>query len=268
MHSILDLRKISRILGGFIVLLASAIGMRGQSLPAMPPTNQPGQAAAVAAPVVVAPLHAEVAYTNGLLQIRADNSSLNQILRSISHVTGLKITGGVEEQRVFGNYGPAPLSTILATLLSGTGSNVLLIGGNSGSTPELVLTSRTGGAEPPGPNSSVYAMYDDGNDRARPVPPPVTHGPASPPSVQTTESNAPTAAVPPPPPVSVRAPGQPLTPEMVEQELLLMQAQQDQKKKDLDEKMRQQQVDQNRKLKGAGAQSAPSPPPVVTPTPQ
>ena len=167
--------------------------------------------------------------THGLLQIRADNSSLNQILRSISHITGMKITGGVEEQRVFGSYGPATLSTILATLLDGTGANILLLGGSADTPPELVLTSRAGGPEPPGPNSPAYAMYDDASDRAirvaPPAPrPPVTTSPTSNPAVSTT---APATSVPPPP----GAPAKVLTPEMVMQELLQMQAQQDQKNK-------------------------------------
>ena len=190
--------------------------MRSQNLPATPPTAVPGQAApgtplasgssqapGTPQPVVPAPdppRHAEIILTHGLLKIRADNSSLNQILRSISHITGLKITGGVEEQRVFGTYGPAPLSSILATLLDGTGSNILLLGGNPGTPPELVLTSRAGGAEPPGPNSPAYAMYDDSSDRAIRVapaaaPPPVTASPAPTPAVPT---SAPAASVPPP----------------------------------------------------------------------
>ena len=257
-----SLRKISCFAGGVFALSVAALGMPAQTLPAMPPTTQPGQGMpGTAVPMTPAdnlPLHAEVIYAGGQLQVRADNSSLNQILRSISHITGLKITGGVEEQRVFGNYGPAPLSTVLATLLDGTGSNILLLGGNAGTPPELVLTSRTGGAMPPGPNSPVYAMYDDSNDHATHVAPPsspssatLTKTPQSPTTAAITPSSAPEASAAP----SVRAPGAPLTPEMVEQELLQMQAQQDQKKKELDDKIRQQQVDQQKRLNAAKPQN-------------
>jgi hypothetical protein len=262
MQSTHYLLKISRIVGGALVVAVAAMAMGAQSLPAMPPTVQPGQpgqtspaANAAATPVANTPLHAEVLYTNGQLRIRADNSSLNQILRSISHVTGLKITGGVEEQRVFGSYGPAPLSTILATLLDGTGANILLLGGSGGTNPELVLTQRAGGAEPPGPNSAVYAMYDDNNDRSNPVPPAGSHAEATAAPIQTprTPPVATGAAAP-----VAREPGQALTPEMVEQELLQMQAQQDQKKKELDDRMKKQQVDQNKKLNGAPPPSQPA----------
>ena len=222
-------------------MFAVAAGMRGQNLPATQPTALPSQAAPgtprapgapqVATPAPDPPRHAEVILTHGLVQIRADNSSLNQILRSISHVTGMKITGGVEEQRVFGSYGPAPLSTVLATLLDGTGANILLLGGSAGSPPELVLTSRVGGAEPPGPNSPAYAMYDDSSDRSNRVAPaaarpPVTPSPTPMPTVST---SAPAASTPP----ATNGSAKPLTPEMVMQELQQMQAQQDQKNKNM-----------------------------------
>ena len=223
----------SRVAGGLLVLFAVSAGMRGQNLPATPPTALPGQAAPGtpqgASSEPDPPQHAEVIITRGLIRVRADNSSLNQILRSISHITGMKITGGVEEQRVFGNYGPAPLSTILATLLDGTGANILLLGGNAGTPPELVLTSRTGGGEPPGPNSPTYAMYDDSSDHSSRVAPTaarpaVTTLPTPTPAVS---ASAPATAVPPP----ASGPAKVLTPEMVMQELQQMQAQQDQKNK-------------------------------------
>jgi hypothetical protein len=200
-----------------------------------------------------------VILTHGLIQIRADNSSLNQILRSISHITGMKITGGVEEQRVFGNYGPATLSTVLATLLDGTGANILLLGGNAGTPPELVLTSRAGGPEPPGPNSPAYAMYDDSSDRANRVAPaavrpPVTTSPAPTPALST---SAPAVSVPPP----AGAPAKVLTPEMVMQELQQLQAQQDQKKKELDQKIQQEQIEQKKRLDAGHPQNQSNQPP-------
>ncbi len=231
MHQTHHLRRISCLAGGLLALFAVAPGMRGQSLPPTPPTALPGQAAPgapqAAPPAPDPPLHAEVTFAGGLLQIRANNSSLNQILRSISHITGMKITGGVEEQRVFGNYGPAPLSTILATLLGGTGANILLLGGNAGTPPTLVLTPRAGGPEHPGPNSPAYAMYDDSTDRTNRVAPRVASPPVttSPTPTSAVSTSAPAAVTPPP-----AGPAKTLTPEMVMQELQQMQAQQNQKK--------------------------------------
>jgi len=84
--------------------------------------------------------------------IDATNASLNQILHDISRQTGMKITGGVSDERVFGHYGPAPPAAVLDALLDGTSSNMLLIQHTDGGT-ELVLTPQNGGPTPPNPNA-------------------------------------------------------------------------------------------------------------------
>ena len=126
---------------------------------AHPPTQTPAQ------PSLPAPRndpkHAQVAYAGGILSVSADNSSLNQILRQISHETGMKITGGVTDERVFGNYGPALPAQVLATLLDGTGSNMLLLHRDGNTAAELVLTPRTGGPTPPNPNAAVFNDQSD-----------------------------------------------------------------------------------------------------------
>jgi hypothetical protein len=108
---------------------------------------------------------AQVSFQNGLLEVRANDSSLQQILRSVVRRTGMKITGGVADQRVFGDYGPAPASSVLATLLDGTGVNMLLQ-----TTPQqvpvaLVLTPQTGTVTAPTLDMSQ-------NDDAADSPPP------------------------------------------------------------------------------------------------
>jgi hypothetical protein len=278
-----ELRRWAPFAGAFFTIIAATLGAHSQTLPAMPPTTAPGQstpgAPAVVTPPPNPPHRAEVLFANGQLQVRADNSSLNQILRSISHLTGLKITGGVEEQRVFGNYGPGPLSTVLATLIDGTGANIFLLGGSATAPPELILTSRSGGAEPPSPTSPTYAMYDEANDHDAPVAPSAPHTDIVPTQPQTpaisgsgtTSPAVPPAKVPspagattPPAPPSAATHSGNLTPEMVEQELLQMQAQQDLKKKQLDDKTRHQQADQQKKLQNV----KPQPPPNQNPPSQ
>ena len=287
---------------------ASTTSTLAQSLPPMQPTTmqpQPPGAPAASLPPANPAHHAEITFAAGQLQVRADNSSLNQILRSISRQTGLKITGGVEDQRVFGNYGPGPISSILATLLDGTGTNVLLLGGGANTPPELQLTPRNGGASPPGPNSEAYAMYDDSVDKQPPVAPlpsptasaqPEIHSLAGSPTIPQplnapivgASHPAPAAAVlPAPAPNSAPASAAPapnaaapseaaasttpkhLTPEMVMQELLKMQAQKQAQKKviqqQLDEQARQQQAQQQKKPK---TQPPPSQPPASSTPPQ
>ena len=149
---------------------ASATSAFAQTLPATAPTNALAPIAATTTPGStpnnLQPHRATVTYAAGLLNVRADNSSLNQILRQISHLTGMTITGGVADERVFGNYGPAEPSTILATLLDGTGSNLLLRDGPNGIPAELVLTPRGGGPTPPSPDAPIFDSHDD-RDEAR-----------------------------------------------------------------------------------------------------
>ncbi len=108
------------------------------------------------------PQPAKVVYADDALSISADNSSLNQILREISHDTGMKITGGVADERVFGQYGPASPAQVLAELLDGAGSNMILEHREGEANAELILTPRQGGPTPPNPNAAAF------DDRPRP----------------------------------------------------------------------------------------------------
>ncbi len=156
------------------------------TLPATPPTSQPAPnalPAPIAATPVAAttPLHrAEVTYSDGLLGIRANNSSLHQILRAISRRTGMTITGGIADDRVFGNYGPAEPSSVLATLIDGTGVNMLFRGGDATHPMALVLTPQTGGGRAQVDSSPIGSDADE-----LPAPP---DQPPAPPAAQSQQS--------------------------------------------------------------------------------
>ncbi len=154
-----------------VPLCAQAPQRQISTLPATAPTALPA-ANSLPAPIAATPdaTHtnseprpAEVTYAAGLINVRADNSSLHQILHSISHLTGMTISGGVADERVFGNYGPAEPSTILATLLDGTGSNMFLRISPTGVPAELTLTPRNGGPTPPNPNAGRFNDDEDTN---------------------------------------------------------------------------------------------------------
>ena len=102
------------------------------------------------------PSRAQVTYTNGELFVSANNSSLNQILRQISSNTGMKVTGGVADERVFGNYGPADPAQVLTSLLDGTATNMILVQRDDASLAELILTPRNGGPTPPNPHAATF----------------------------------------------------------------------------------------------------------------
>jgi hypothetical protein len=166
-----------------------------------------------------------------MLQITADNSSLNQILREISRQTGMKITGGVTDERVFGKYGPAPAAEILASLLDGTGSNMLLRETAAKAPAELILTERQGGPTPPNPNA--LGLDDDqpardDDDRREEAPPP------APPPVEAIAAPTPAADAASPtatPGTAQTPPGAVQTPQDIFQQLQRMQQQQQQSAK-------------------------------------
>jgi hypothetical protein len=158
------------------------------AIPATQPTAMPP---GPPAPSLPAQHRAEVTFNNGMLTVKADNSSLNQILYDIARQTGMKINGGVVDERVFGHYGPSRPGVILGTLLDGTGSNMLLVSTQGHDPTELILTPRHGGPTPPDPNA-VFAQQHDQEDQERqerehqetahPVPPqqPLAQNPATP----------------------------------------------------------------------------------------
>jgi hypothetical protein len=168
------------------------------------------------------PKRAQIDYVDGKLSVSADNSSLNQILRQIAGSTGLKITGGVADERVFGQYGPASTAQVLAALLTGTGSNMVLSQRDPDFPPELILTPRQGGPTPPNPNASVF---DDKSEQ--PTPAAQSERPTPPPSsspVTPTLSEGSTGATQPSP----DSPNGVKTPQQIYEQLQRMRQQQQQ----------------------------------------
>ena len=164
---------------------AAPTTMPAPTLP--PPTQVTVPAPGPDRPEQLAARRARIAFNGQVLQITAENSSLNQILREVSRVTGMRISGGVTEERVYGIYGPAEPSAVLTLLLAGTGSNMLLMVDDRQKPVELVLTPRTGGVTPPSPNAQGHDQPDDEDPDIPPqlarhpprerVPPPVPQSP-------------------------------------------------------------------------------------------
>ncbi len=96
-----------------------------------------------------------VQWDGAVLTIQASGEDLPAILTEISRATGLKVTGGVPDERVFGVYGPGSVQQVVADLFNGMYVNLLLVNGTATQPKELILTARTGGATPPSPARSI-----------------------------------------------------------------------------------------------------------------
>jgi hypothetical protein len=197
-----------------VILLGSGVGFAQSTLPATSPTSTSPPTGAMSTPAavdaVVAPKaghRALVMYAQGQLTVIAENSSLSEILRDISRQTAMKIIGNLTDERVYGKYGPGTPNDVLASLLNGTSSNMLLRETAANEPAELILTPRLA-ASPAGPDGAVSQDRSDSEDRnlisaeqLAPVmpPPPVPHAQFSPGSSdgRSTSSISPTGYVPP-----------------------------------------------------------------------
>lgn len=174
------------------LLLGKASWLSAQAPPAKPsaavmalPEAQPTTRTVQTTPVAAQtnPHRIDVQYLNGTLAVQATNASLNEILREVSKKTGIKLTGGVADDRVFGSYGPSKPADVLDALLQGTGSNMLLVNDVKGR-PELILTPRRGSSSAPNtsvtPNTDRNETEDTGSGAyvppVRPYQPPVANG--------------------------------------------------------------------------------------------
>ena len=203
-------------LGSAAVLLLGG-GLAFAQLP-----TPPSAPVATSAPTPTNAAHpARVVYSQGQIEVDADNSSLQQIVQKIAGVTGMKITGSVNDERVFGKYGPAAPAKILKSLLDGTGVNMLLKETASGAPAELILTPRDGSAPlPPPPAQEAIAESVPEPDISVPA-----HGPGGPQDVVRDINGVPVAQGAVAPAAAVPTPQ---TPEQIQQRIQQLRQQQQQ----------------------------------------
>ncbi len=176
-------RRADRLGADFSVLGALVLAMLCCFLPTCP--LQYAHASGHQLPSAAAPAERlqgsldTIRYENGLLSVSAHNTSLNEIIHEIAQKTGMKVSGRVSEDRVFGTYGPEAPAALLTTLLDGSGSNVLIVQNSSHMPTELILTPRVGGPTPPNP-SAQYANDNQGGGIVQ-QPPSASMPPPNPP---------------------------------------------------------------------------------------
>jgi hypothetical protein len=128
------------------------------------------------------PNPARVSWDSRGLEIEASNSSLDQILHQVAADTGAKLEGLIQDQRVFGSYGPGPESDVLWKLLDGSGYNVLMIGGRDTNAPlKIVLSARSPANPQTAPNNQNRSNSEQLAPEPKPDYPPE---PPRPPQIQ------------------------------------------------------------------------------------
>lgn len=129
-----------------------------------------------------------VTFHAGQLTINANRASLSEILYAIHQRTGadIAIPAGAEQEKVVGEFGPAPAPVVLSQLLNGSKFNFLIL--NSASDPKdldrVILTARPEGPAPAYRPQPVARVEEESDAEAatRVAPPPVITPPASTPN--------------------------------------------------------------------------------------
>lgn len=112
--------------------------------PPVPPAQQP-------------PVPARINYSRGNLRIDANNSSLTETLTELSRETGMDIQGMDHDERIYGQYGPGPVTSTLMHLLDGAGYSYVIFGGGGDKPPsKILLTPASSGASVPPPVPQQY----------------------------------------------------------------------------------------------------------------
>jgi len=132
----------------------------------------PGRPAYATSPLLDTPAQpADVKLADGMLSIKANNSSLTAILHQLGKDTGMTIDGLSRDQRIFGVYGPGSPREILSELLDGAGYNVLMLGStDSGAPRELQLSIRSSSPLPAAQPTNIAQQQEDEEDEAPPAP--------------------------------------------------------------------------------------------------
>ena len=109
----------------------------------------------------------KVRYSNGLLTIVAENSTLGDILRAVRTQTGaaVEIPPNATE-RVVTHLGPGPVRDVLVSLLHGSHFNYVMLGSptHPGMLDRIILTSKSGGET--GTGSAAVAPGQSGGAAA------------------------------------------------------------------------------------------------------
>jgi hypothetical protein len=148
----------------------------GTSKPSPVVPEPPAPAPVPLTPEQMAPTAPQVTYSNGLLTIVANNSTLSDILRAVAARTGASLDAPPQltSERVAARIGPASPREVLSDLLTGPRFDYILVGsdGDPNGVRNIILTpnqsSASAGASvamaQPGPQPAPAADQEDDDD--------------------------------------------------------------------------------------------------------
>jgi len=127
----------------------------------------------------------DVVFRNGLLSIRADKSTLSEVLSAVQQRTGaqIAIAPGAEQEKVVVNLGPGPAADVIADLLHGSRFNFLIL--NAADDPSrldrVILTQRAESSFVPPPQPVAQNDPSPAEDEPlQPLTPPAETAPRPP----------------------------------------------------------------------------------------
>ena len=185
------------------VLLASFVPALLGQMPSKPASAVPsasgqppaGQRSISSTPAETAATPPQVTFQDGLLSIRAENSTLGDVLRAVQSATGATIDSpGLTSERVYVKLGPGQPREVLASLLNGSHYGYILLGSaqQPNAVTRVMLTRQ---------NSSAEAAANTTAARSTPSqPPPPAENDDTDTSDNTPDRQPPPPAQPTPPP--------------------------------------------------------------------
>lgn len=151
--------------------MVSAAQTRTPTLPASAPTQAVSQLPSAQSRVLATASGTHIVWDGALLTIEASGEPMPEILSKVARQTGMKITGGVPDEHLYGKYGPASVQTVMAELFDGLSVNMMLVNASPTRPKELILSSRTGGPTPPSTRTASEMTQQQDNNAAEPVEP-------------------------------------------------------------------------------------------------
>lgn len=110
-----------------------------------------------------------ISWDGAQLTVEASGEPMPEVLSKVARQTGMKITGGVPDEHLYGKYGPASVQAVLGELFDGLSVNMMLVNTSATKPKELILTSRTGGPTPPSTRPIADASSSPDNNAVEPV---------------------------------------------------------------------------------------------------